>query len=166
MTPNLPESPSAQALSRRSVLGGGTAALLAAVAVYAESSASATSATAAPADVARQGNRTGRHTFAFFTDPHADPENIAQQARLQATLKAIAADDPELVLHAGDVTEYGTDAEYQSYLDLVPAEPRNRIQHVPGNHEIRWDVSAYGNYADHVGELNAEVTVGGAPLVR
>ncbi|OYN88475.1 outer membrane protein assembly factor BamB family protein, partial [Parenemella sanctibonifatiensis] len=144
--------------SRRAVLGGGAAALLAAIGL-------STVDVSAYANPAGPGAADQPVRFAFFTDPHADPENAAQQARLRATLQAIAADDPTLVLHAGDVTEYGTDAEYLSYLELVPAGLRDRIHHVPGNHEIRWDVTAYENYTEHIDELNVEVTAGGVQFL-
>lgn len=143
-------TPSPQ-LSRRTLLGGSATVL----ATMALPTGLAQAAPHRP-DAVRPSQ-----VFTFFTDPHADPENAVQMLRLGATLEAMAADDPAVVLHGGDVTEYGTVAEYRAYLDLVPPTLRHKIEHVPGNHEIRWDVSAYENYTELVDPTNFAVTVGG-----
>ncbi|MGD7707899.1 PQQ-binding-like beta-propeller repeat protein [Microlunatus sp. Y2014] len=140
-------------VNRRTVLGGSAAVLVATSAGLGSEMPTASAARPDPT------------TYAFFTDPHADPENAVQMARLKATLEAIAADEPALVLHAGDVTEYGTVAEYEAYEAVIPDSIKDKVEHVPGNHEIRWDVTAYENYTEHVDELNFEVTVGGVQFL-
>ena len=84
----------------------------------------------------------GKVRFAFLADTHADPENDENLARMRAVFEAIDDFDPSLVIHGGDVTEYGTDAEFQAFEDAIPSGLRDRVAAVPGNHETRWDASA------------------------
>lgn len=112
----------------------GAAALSGATAVHADPGQH-TSLPAAPSGRAKV-------RFAFLADTHADPENDESLARLRAVLKAIDAFDPSLVIHGGDVTEHGTEAEFQAFEDAIPSSLRDRIAAVPGNHETRWDASA------------------------
>ncbi|MGP5305795.1 outer membrane protein assembly factor BamB family protein [Brachybacterium alimentarium] len=80
--------------------------------------------------------------FAFLADTHTDPENDETMPKLSAVFDAIEQFDPTLVIHGGDITEHGTDAEYEAFDGLVPDGLRDRIVTVPGNHETRWDSSA------------------------
>ena len=90
--------------------------------------------------------------LAFVADTHADPENAETTARLRAVFEAIEAIDPTLVIHGGDVTEHGIEAEYQAFEEAVPTGLRERIAAVPGNHETRWDASAGKLRAQWIGE--------------
>lgn len=96
--------------------------------------------TRAPLPAAPTGSTGVR--FAFLADTHADPENENNMARMRAVFNAIEAFDPTLVIHGGDVTEYGTEEEYQAFESAIPDALRARIAAVPGNHETRWDATA------------------------
>ncbi len=97
----------------------------------------------ASAAVAASGRGTGAAappSFAVVSDTHANPTQPERLAWLRLVFASIEAADPTFVLHAGDITEYGGDNEYAAYLASIPDALRPRIRHVPGNHEIRWDV--------------------------
>ncbi|WP_193106103.1 PQQ-binding-like beta-propeller repeat protein [Brachybacterium sp. FME24] len=90
--------------------------------------------------------------LAYVADTHADPENEGNLARMRAVFEAIDAFDPSLVIHGGDVTEYGTEAEFRAFEDAIPSSLRDRVAAVPGNHETRWDASAGQLRQDWIGE--------------
>ena len=150
------EAPRTVTVPRRSTIQGAGALLLGALGT---SIGLPTLTHGAPVSPHADDESTTRITF--LTDSHTDPENAKQMAFLETTFAAIAADEPELVLHGGDVTEYGTAAEYEAYLAAVPQGYGDKLWHVPGNHEIRWDFSAYGQYRNHLHELNLEITAAG-----
>src|SRR5690625_600072 len=77
----------------------------------------------------------GKVRFAFLADTHADPENDESLARLRAVFEAIDDFDPSLVIHGGDVTEQGTEAEVQAFEGAIPSGLHDRVAAVPGNHE-------------------------------
>lgn len=106
-----------------------------------------------------------RQVFTFVTDSHADPENQAHLDRFEATMRAIETDDPALVLHGGDITEYGVPGNYEEHFRRVPTSLRDRIVHVPGNHETRWDATAYETYDSMVDERNVAMTVAGIQVL-
>lgn len=102
-----------------------------------------------------------RQRFAFVTDVHVnadDPERVTHFRRVTA---AIVADDPELVISGGDMTDWGRDTEYDAYWSAVPEQLRSKMHHVPGNHELKYDWSDYENYERRIGDRNTTVDVGG-----
>lgn len=90
--------------------------------------------------------------LAFVADTHADPENAESMARMRAVFEAVEVFDPTLVIHGGDVTEHGIEAEYQAFEEAIPGGLRERVAAVPGNHETRWDASAGQLRAQWIGE--------------
>lgn len=82
----------------------------------------------------------------FITDVHIDAVAAAQDIHLQLVLEDMRALNVPLVLHGGDITEFGSNAEYDRYLRLVPEDFPGEIQHVAGNHEMRWDPSGGNVY--------------------
>lgn len=103
--------------------------------------------------------------IAFVTDVHVDPENETTMARVQATVDALVELDPVLLLHGGDITEYGTAEEFAAWTAMLPERLRRRTHHVPGNHESRWDPSAYEVYDAGIGPRNASVDAAGLHVV-
>ncbi|MEQ7005095.1 PQQ-binding-like beta-propeller repeat protein [Actinopolymorpha sp. B17G11] len=79
-------------------------------------------------------------SFAVVTDTHANPVEGTRLGWLRLAFASIAAGNPAFVLNAGDITDYGGDDEYDAYLSTVPDALRPKLRHVPGNHEMRWDV--------------------------
>jgi 3',5'-cyclic AMP phosphodiesterase CpdA len=65
------------------------------------------------------------------------------------------------VLHCGDITDTGLAGEYERYRRAITAAVRDRIRHVPGNHDVRWDPSAKGRYRDHFGAVPYSFDAGG-----
>lgn len=119
----------------------------------------------APVAPARAADVDGSDRIAFITDAHVDPENATTMARVRATVDALVELDPALLLHGGDVTEYGTEEEFTAWLELLPEPLRRRTHHVPGNHESRWDPSAYQTYDRAVGPRNSSVDAAGLHIV-
>lgn len=95
---------------------------------------------------------SGGVRFAFLADTHADPENEHNMAALHAVLAEIERFDPSLVIHGGDVTEHGTEAEYDAFQAAVPDALRERVAAVPGNHETRWDATAAQLRHERIGQ--------------
>lgn len=88
----------------------------------------------------------GTTTFAFVTDTHFDPDNTERSEALGRVFAAIEAENPTLVVNGGDVTDDGSAYQYEAYCELVPASLRGKMVHVPGNHDVRQDASAYETY--------------------
>jgi outer membrane protein assembly factor BamB/predicted phosphodiesterase len=98
--------------------------------------------------------------FAMVTDTHVGM-SPASAERLRPVYAAIARLGPDFVLHCGDITDTGLPGEYERYWRTVPAALRDRIRHVPGNHEVRWDPSAKGLYREHFGAVPYSFDAGG-----
>lgn len=98
--------------------------------------------------------------FAMVTDTHVGM-TAASAERLRPVYAAIARLAPDFVLHCGDITDTGLPGEYERYWQTVPAGLRDRIRHVPGNHETRWDPTAKGLYREHFGAAPYSFDAGG-----
>ena len=103
--------------------------------------------------------------LAYLADTHADPENQANMARMRAAFTAIDAFDPHLVLHGGDVTEYGTAPEFEAFESAIPEGLRERVMTVPGNHETRWDASAGALREEWIGKQVRHQDVDGLRII-
>lgn len=90
-------------------------------------------------------------TFAVVTDTHANAESPERLAGLTRAFAAIEVEDPAFVLNCGDITDYGAEDEFAAYRAAIPDALIDRIHHVPGNHEVRWDPTAMENYRRHFG---------------
>ena len=103
----------------------------------------------------------GSRRFAVVTDTHATPEAPDRLDWMSRVFDSIADKDPAFVANCGDITEYGGDEEYASYLSTIPEALRPRVRHVPGNHEARWDVAAKRRYHELFGPTPFSFEVGG-----
>lgn len=121
-------------------------------------------AAAAPIGTAAAAPRTGS-VIAYVTDVHVDPEDHTKTPRARATAAAILDLDPDLVIHAGDLSEYGSPEELRTWLEMFPTEFRDRIHHAVGNHEVRWEASAYETFEEICGPREHSVEVGGLQVV-
>ncbi|ONI69963.1 hypothetical protein BWI15_26005 [Kribbella sp. ALI-6-A] len=108
--------------------------------------------------------------FAVVTDTHADvvlPDRAKELTRLLGVVQGMR---PDFVLHCGDITDYGADDEFALYRSAVPAGLWDRMHHVPGNHESRWNPDAFEAYRRYFGpewssfELHGLRVVGLAPM--
>ncbi|MEU5565869.1 PQQ-binding-like beta-propeller repeat protein [Micromonospora musae] len=153
-------------VSRRIFLGaaGATVGALAAPAAL------ATAASAAPsnsdvgdaADRPRPGSTQG---FALISDTHLNPAAPARTETMRAVFAAIAERDPAAVLHCGDITDSGSPEQIALYRSTVPAELAGRVRYTPGNHEVRWDVSAKEEYHRAFGASPQSFDVSGVHVV-
>jgi 3',5'-cyclic AMP phosphodiesterase CpdA len=89
--------------------------------------------------------------FAVRTDTHVSPARAAAVEQLGWASVALARLGPDLVLHCGDITDTGLPREYDLYQQAIPAALRGRVRHVPGHHDVRWDLTAKGIYQAHFG---------------
>lgn len=98
------------------------------------------------AGVARASADEGGLDFVVLTDTHANDEQTTRLLNLQRVFAAIERDRPQFVLHCGDISDYGSAKEFEAYRRQIPDSLWDRIRHVPGNHEARWDETAGERY--------------------
>ncbi|WP_203582234.1 outer membrane protein assembly factor BamB family protein [Microbacterium hibisci] len=99
--------------------------------------------------------------FIVLTDTHANEEESARLENLRRVFAAVEAEQPQFVLHCGDITDYGDDAGIAAYRDTIPGGLWDRLRHVPGNHEIRWDTSARERFQRWFGPTSYSFDAGG-----
>lgn len=138
--------------TRRSFLTGATAVAATAAVTH-----------EAHADPSPRGSQVSR--YAFITDAHINVGEPESSALLRTTMAAIERDRPELVINAGDMTDFGAAAEYAAYLDLVPDALTDRLCHVPGNHERKWDWAADETFVRYLGATSSSRTVDGLRFI-
>ncbi|RIQ29569.1 outer membrane protein assembly factor BamB family protein [Jiangella rhizosphaerae] len=103
--------------------------------------------------------------FAVVTDTHASPEEPVRLQLLPRVFQSIDRANPDFVMNCGDITDYGAGAEFDAYLSTIPRTLRPRMRHVPGNHEVRWDVNAGRLYQQTFGPAPYTFDVGGVRVV-
>jgi outer membrane protein assembly factor BamB len=79
---------------------------------------------------------------AFMTDVHIDAIPAAQEEHLRLVLESVHEAGSPLLLHGGDITEFGSASEYDTYQEILGPELGEITEHVAGNHELRWDAAA------------------------
>ncbi|WP_147264054.1 outer membrane protein assembly factor BamB family protein [Desertihabitans brevis] len=104
---------------------------------------------------------TGSLRFVVLTDTHADVDVPTNLDNLRRVFTAVEAEQPAFVLNCGDITEYGAVSEYDAYRATVPDTLWPLLQHVPGNHEARWDPTAGAAYRAVFGPPSFSFTAGG-----
>src|SRR5690625_275235 len=104
---------------------------------------------ASPAQAAE--TPSGGQVIAFITDVHVNPEDEVKTARARACAEALVELDPDLVLHGGDLTDHGTALALRTWMEMFPPSFRDRLHHVPGNHETHWNNDAYQAYEEEIG---------------
>jgi outer membrane protein assembly factor BamB len=95
--------------------------------------------------------RPARSGFALLGDTQIDVALPERTEWVGWVYQQISAADPQLVCHVGDIVEHGSVEEYDTYLSTIPVSLRQRIRHVPGNHDWRWDSTAGERYASLFG---------------
>lgn len=108
--------------------------------------ATVAAAPVAGADGPSDGEATRTARFAMITDTHVDVDTPERTTMLERTLQHIAEREPDVVLHGGDITDYGSQDEVDRYLASVPRSLEDTIHHVPGNHESQWNADAFEEY--------------------
>ncbi len=103
--------------------------------------------------------------FVVLTDTHGNEEETARLENLSRVFAAVEAEDPQFVLHCGDITDYGDESGFGAYRSTIPAALWDRIRHVPGNHEIRWDVTARERFQRWFGPTSYSFDVGGVHFI-
>ncbi|MDQ0895315.1 outer membrane protein assembly factor BamB family protein [Agromyces ramosus] len=114
---------------------------------------------------ARAADEQGGLRFVVLTDTHGNDEETARLANLALVFAAVEAENPEFVLHCGDITDYGDDSGFAAYRSCISDGLWDRIRHVPGNHEIRWDVTARERFEQWFGPTSYSFDAGGVHFV-
>ncbi|WP_157508776.1 outer membrane protein assembly factor BamB family protein [Luteipulveratus halotolerans] len=99
--------------------------------------------------------------FAMVTDTHANVTLPQRSADLRRALDVVSSLRPDVVLHCGDITDYGAGDEFAAYRASVPNGLWDRMKHVPGNHESRWDATGLADYRRWFGPEWSSFAVGG-----
>lgn len=99
------------------------------------------------------------------TDTHANVDVPDRLSALRSVFASIEEADPDVVLHCGDISDYGASDEYAAYLAAIPRALRARLRHVPGNHEARWDEQALHTYGRLFGPAPHSFDVDGVHIV-
>jgi len=63
------------------------------------------------------------------------------------------------------VTDTELRSEYDLYEQAVPVALADRIRHVPGNHDVRWDPTAKGLYHERLGPAPYSFGVAGVHFI-
>jgi outer membrane protein assembly factor BamB len=114
---------------------------------------------------AKAAEADGGLRFVVLTDTHGNEEETERLANLALVFSAVEAEDPQFVLHCGDITDYGDDSGFAAYRSCIPDGLWDRIRHVPGNHEIRWDVTARERFQQWFGPTSYSFDAGGVHFV-
>lgn len=99
----------------------------------------------------RPDEASGGQVIAFITDVHVNPEDEVKIARARACAEALVDLDPDLVIHGGDLTDHGSALAMRTWIEMFPESFRERIHHVPGNHETHWNNDAYDAFRTTIG---------------
>lgn len=103
--------------------------------------------------------------FVVLTDTHGNDEETARLENLSRVFAAVEREDPEFVLHCGDITDYGDESGFEAYRSTIPTALWDRIRHVPGNHEIRWDITARERFQHWFGPTSYSFDAGGVHFI-
>ncbi|MER7416337.1 PQQ-binding-like beta-propeller repeat protein [Micromonospora peucetia] len=138
--PSLPApEPACLPLDRRRLLGLGVGAVAAAATGAVAGGSPAVAGPPVPGGPWSAG-------FALLGDTQIDVDLPERTEGVRWTYEQIAARNPSIVCHVGDIVEHGSVAEYDTYFGTIPVALRPKIRHVPGNHDWRWDSTAGERY--------------------
>ncbi len=150
-------------IGRRRFIGGSAA--LAASAATIAGAESARAVSTQPTIAAAQDGTARVTTIAMVTDVHINQEDPEPGRRFVATMEAIEAENPDLIIDCGDQTDHGDRGALEDYRAMVPAALRDRLHLVPGNHEERFDWSAKETWRSVLGASSSTVTVDGLQVI-
>ncbi|NDL56167.1 PQQ-binding-like beta-propeller repeat protein [Phytoactinopolyspora mesophila] len=90
--------------------------------------------------------------FALLGDTHVGVTVPERTGWTRWVYEHILARDASAVCHVGDIMDYGSVDEYDAYLSTIPDDLFERVHHVPGNHDWRWDPTARERYRELLGQ--------------
>ena len=102
---------------------------------------------------------------AFVTDVHINVTPGAADTNLSAVFADMQAQSADFVVNAGDITEFGSQLEFDNYRALIPSSLQPRIYHAAGNHESRWDPTGLQAFSDNFGAGPRSFDFGGVHFV-
>lgn len=76
--------------------------------------------------------------FIHITDTHIGTGNGAKNLITFCQLVRNLTPKPDFIIHTGDITEFGTESEFQTYFNIVSSLDIP-IYHILGNHDVRWN---------------------------
>src|SRR5579871_943901 len=97
----------------------------------------------------------GSFSFITITDTHQTADGSTEPLRALVSEATNAPQRPAFIIHTGDVTESGKQAEYDRFKQAVAPLDRAGIKFyaVPGHHDVRWSTDGKETFARAFGKL-------------
>lgn len=79
-----------------------------------------------------------KFSFMAISDTHANAKGDINDVILNNALQDAVSNNVKSVSVVGDLTEYGTDAQYNTFMTTMNKYPQLDRNYVLGNHDVRW----------------------------
>lgn len=79
-----------------------------------------------------------KFSFMSISDTHANVQGDKNDVTLNNALQDAVSNNVQNVSVVGDLTEYGTDAQYNTFMNTMNKYPQLDSNYVLGNHDVRW----------------------------
>lgn len=79
-----------------------------------------------------------KFSFMAISDTHANAKGDVNDVILNNALQDAVSNNVKSVSVVGDLTEYGTDAQYNTFMTTMNKYPQLDHNYVLGNHDVRW----------------------------
>lgn len=103
-------------------------------------------------------SRPATEIVAYFSDTHVTPSNNGKEFR--AMVDEIAPLAPVLAINGGDVTDYGRESEFRTYVSLLEGYKFPFVA-IPGNHDVRWSPLGPVAFGRYCGPLHRHIEAAG-----
>ncbi|CRK81119.1 carbohydrate-binding protein [Neobacillus massiliamazoniensis] len=99
-----------------------------------------------------------KFSFMSISDTHANTPGDFADVSLNNALQDAIGNNVQNVSVVGDLTDYGTDAEYNLFMNRMNKYPQLNANYVLGNHDVRWLQGGYdtakSRFLTHTGMPN------------
>lgn len=79
-----------------------------------------------------------KFSFMSISDTHANVQGDIADVKLNNALQDAISNNVQSVSVVGDLTEYGTDAQYNTLMKTMNKYPQLDSNYILGNHDVRW----------------------------
>jgi outer membrane protein assembly factor BamB/predicted MPP superfamily phosphohydrolase len=106
-------------------------------------------------------------TFLNITDTHQTADGTTEPLRALVTEATSGTQRPAFIIHTGDVTETGRQAEYDRFKQvLAPLNAAGiKFYAVPGHHDVRWSPDGKETFSHNFGKLYQSFDYSGAHFI-
>lgn len=91
-----------------------------------------------PASTTPEKDTSYKFSFMSISDPHANVKGDFNDVVLDYALQDAVSNNVKSVSVVGDLTEYGTDAQYNGFMTTMNKYPQLDRNYIVGNHDVRW----------------------------